>query len=242
MRIALNPVGEIGTRCGLVLLGERSLAALGIYGGGRIGADRRTMRITALDGFDVFVTDDPEPGPLAAIAAEDGVSCVVSGEVPAEVAERFTTAGRTLLTGCGLRGLAHTLAAHEQVGFDGALRTTTAWTVPGNALRRGVAVGFPDPVGARWGRAVAGGIEVPISGTWAGAAVVVSGTIAGRPAERLFGVADQRDHLEALALAAGAIAVARGSYPPGAQEPDVNAAAYLSAALGAGLGVAAYTA
>ena len=242
MRIALNAVGEVGTRTGLVLLAERTLVALGIYGGGHLGSDRRAIRITALSGYDVFVTDDPNPSPLAAIAVEDGLSCVVATSVPAAIGERFATAGRTLLTGADVRGIATTLAAHEAAGLDGVIRVGAAWTVPGKALRRGVGVGFPDPVGARWGRAVEGGTEVPIGGTWAGAAVTVSGTIAGHPTERLVGVADQRDHLEALALAAGAIAVATGSYGPGAHVPADNAAAYLSAALGAGLGVAAYNA
>ncbi|MBI5156607.1 MAG: hypothetical protein HZA58_01190 [Acidimicrobiia bacterium] len=242
MRIALNAVGEVGTRTGLVLLAERSLAALGIYGGGHLGSDRRAIRITGLAGYDVFVTDDPESAPLAAIAVEDGLSCVVTTSVPAAIAGRFAAAGLTLLTNADVRGLAATLAAHETAGLEGVVRVAAAWTVPGKALRRGVGVGLPDPVGARWGRTVEGGTEVPIAGTWAGAAVTVSGTLGGRPTERLIGVADQRDHLEALALAAGAIAVASGSYGPGVHVPSDDAAAYLGAALGAGLGVAAYTA
>jgi len=241
MRIALNAVGEVGTRAGLILLAERSLTALGIYGGGHLGSDRRAIRITALAGYDVFVTDDSNPAPLAAIAAEDGLSCVVATTLPPAIAERFTTAGLTVLTGAGIRGLATTLAAHEAAGLDAVTRIGTAWTIPGKALRRGIGVGFPDPVGARWGRAVEGGTEVPIGGTWAGAAVTVSGKSAGKPTERLVGVADH-DHLEALALAAGAIAVAAGAYGPGVHVPADNATAYLGAALGAGLGVAAYSA
>lgn len=242
MRIALHPVGDVGTRAGLVLLAERALTALGVYGGGRIGSDRRTMRITTLAGFDVFVTDDPDPAPLAAIAAEDGLSCVVAGEIPVAIAERFAVGGRTLLTGADLRGIATTLAAHEAAGLEGPIRVSAAWTVPGKALRRGIGVGFPDPVGARWGQSAEGGTEVPIGGTWGGAAVTVSGRISGQPAERLVGVADQRDHLEAIALAAGAIAVAAGAYSPGVHTPVDNAEAFLAAALAAGLGVAAYTA
>ena len=242
MRIALHPVGEVGTRTGLVLLAERSLVALGIYGGGNLGSDRRTIRITSLSGYDIFVTDDPDPAPLVAIAAEDGLSCVVAGAIPTAIAERFASAGRTLLTGADLRGIAATLAAHEAAGGDKPVRSNAAWTIPGKALRRGVGVGFPDPVGARWGRSTEGGTEVPIGGTWGGAAVTVSGRIAGKTTERLVGVADQRDHLEAIALAAGVIAVAAGAYGPGAHTPADNAEVFLGAALGAGLGVAAYSA
>src|SRR3990170_3806252 len=99
---------------------------------------------------------------------------------PASMAERFATQGRTLLTGAGLRGLAATLAAHEAAGMEGPVRTSVAWTIPGKSLRRGLAVGFPDPVGARWGHSVPGGVEVPVGGSWAAASVTVTGRFAGK--------------------------------------------------------------
>ena len=57
---------------------------------------------------------------------------------------------------------------------------------------------------------------------------------------RIVGVADLAPHLEALALAAGALAVGAGSYPPGTRSPADAAEAYLTEALEAGLDVAAY--
>ena len=241
MRIALHPSAEVGTRAGLILLAEHSLVALGLYGGiGGLGSNRRTMKISALSGFDVFVTDDPDPVPLVAIAAEDGLSCVVAGSIPPAVAARFTAAGRTLLVGADLKGIAATLAAHEAARMEGSVDVNAAWTIPGKALRRGTGVGFPEPVGARWGVKVNGGIEVPVGGSWAAAAATVSSVTNGVRSERLVGVADQRDHLAAIALAAGAIVVASGGYPRGVHTPADNAEAYLSAALTAGLGVAAY--
>jgi hypothetical protein len=240
MRIALNSVGEVGTRAGLILLAERSLAALGIYGGGTLAPDRRTRRISDLAGFDVLVTDDPQPTPLAAIALEDGMSCATVAAVEPSVAERFAGAGLTLLTGADLRGLATTLAAHEELAAQGPVQSTIAWTVPGKALRRGVAVGFPDPVGARWGRSVPGGIEVPIGGVWAAAAVTVIARRQGTTVQRLVGVADQRDHLEAIALAAAALVVAGGGVAPGWHQPATVSGTFLAAALGVGLGVAAH--
>jgi hypothetical protein len=51
-------------------------------------------------------------------------------------------------------------------------------------------------------------------------------------------VADDRLHLEAIALAAGALVLARGEAPPGACRPAAVAAAYLTACLGVGLEVA----
>ncbi len=241
MRIALNSLGETGTRAGLILLAERSLTALGIYGGGTLTADRRTTRISSLSGFDVLVTDDPEPSAIAAIAIEDGLSCVTAAAVDPAVADRFGAAGRILLTGADLRGLAATLAAHEQLTSEAPLHSTVAWTVPGKALRRGVAVGFPDPVGARWGRKVTDGVEVPIGGSWAGASVIVTARRNGKTVQRLVGVADQREHLEAIALAAGTIVVGGGNLPPRALQPVDAAVAFLEAALGVGLGVAAHT-
>lgn len=241
MRVALNSLGEAGTRAGLILLAERSLIALGIYGGGTLTADRRTTRISSLSGFDVLVTDDPEPSAIAAIAIEDGLSCVTAAAVDPEVAARYGDSGRTLLTGADLRGLATTLAAHEQLTAQAPVHSTVAWTVPGQALRRGVAVGFPDPVGARWGRQVPSGVEVPISGSWAGASVIVIARRNGKTVQRLVGVADQREHLEAIALAAGTIVVATGGTAPGAYQPADVAVAFLEAALGVGLGVAAHT-
>jgi hypothetical protein len=70
--------------------------------------------------------------------------------------------------------------------------------------------------------------------------VTVTGRFAGKTVERLVGVADQRDHLEGIALAAGAIAVASGAFAPGGHTPADAPPAYLGAALGVGLGVAVH--
>ena len=80
-----------------------------------------------------------------------------------------------------------------------------------------------------------------IGGEWAGAVVRVSGEQDGRQVEQVVGVADQKDHLAAIALAAGAIAVAQGAYPPGIHRPAVAAEAYLDIALRIGLFVATHT-
>lgn len=57
---------------------------------------------------------------------------------------------------------------------------------------------------------------------------------------RVVGVADFAGHLEAIALAAGAVAAARGAYPQGIVTADEAAGSYLAAALAAGLDIAAY--
>ena len=242
-------MSEIGKRAGLILLAERSLTALGLYGHtGKLGADRRTIAIRSLDGYDPLVTDDVDASSgLAGIAADDGISCVVTAdEVDEEATTRFRDTGLTLLLGANLSGLAESLAAHEVARTDRVTGTTAAWTVPGKPLRRGEAVAFPDPVGARWGsdagiRAGATGVRVPIEGEWAGASASVVGEIDGDQVQRVVGVVDLAPHLEGIALAAGALVVAEHSIPSGVHRPGDHPEAYLSAALRVGLEVAAYS-
>jgi hypothetical protein len=248
VRIARNAIGEVGVRTGRILTAERDLVALGLYGDGTsIGQDRRTIPISSLTGFDLLVTDDVDGGSaLAALAADDGLSCAIPGEASDDVRDRFEHSGDSvLITHCSVEGLAETLAAHEAARADDPAETVIAWTEEGSPLRRGEAVAFPDPVGARWGkrRRSAGTttrIAVPVDGDWAGATATVVGRVGGGRETRIVGVADQRAHLEALALAAGAVAAVRTDLT-GVITPKDVAEEYLAAALHMGLGIAAYT-
>lgn len=246
MRIALNAIGEVGTRTGRILTAEADLIALGLYGDhAGISQDRRTLQIASLDGFDVLVTDDREASSaLAGLAVEDGLSCVVPGAISPTVAEQFSRAGKVVLTNCSLAGLAETLAVHEAAGTDEPLDTVIAWTEHGKPLRRGAPVAFPDPVGARWGRRIGRAAEttriaVPVDGEWAGATATIVGKVGDVTETRIVGVADAGDHLEAIALAAGAV-VATKTDLLGAIEPRDVAELYLRTALAMGLGVATY--
>jgi hypothetical protein len=103
-------------------------------------------------------------------------------------------------------------------------------------------VTFPDPVGARWGKVRhrerhRTEVVVPIAGDWAGA--VIHTTVDGTT--RILGIADDATHLEALALAAGAVVLANGPHPAGGLAPDDVADAYVLAALRAGLDIASFT-
>ena len=82
MRLALHPTTEAGHRAGRILLSEPDLEALGIYGNRSRGTeDRRSMAITELPGFPVLISDDrTAPLDLAAIAVEDGLSCVLAAD------------------------------------------------------------------------------------------------------------------------------------------------------------------
>jgi len=247
MRIALNAIADVGTRTGRILSAEPDLVALGLYGDqAGIAQDRRTLRISDLEGFDVLVTDDgPTSSALAGLAVEDGLACAIPGAISPTVARQFSEAKRVLVTNCSLSGLAETLAVHEAARTEQPLDTVIAWTEFGKPLRRGTPVAFPDPVGARWGRRIGSvgattKIAVPVDGPWAGATATVVGTVGGSTATRIVGVADDQDHLKAIALAAGAV-VACQTELTGPIEPRDVAEAYLTIAMRMGLGVAAYT-
>ena len=253
MRIALNAVGDTGHRAGRILLAEAGLDALGLYGHGadRTTEDRRMTAVQDISGFDVLVSDTTvDPLAIAAIAAEDSVSCVLGLDIAAnaQLAALFHSRDRTLLLGATLGlGIATTLALRELQRSQGDLRMTIAWTEPGRALRRGEAVPFPDPVGPCWGRRLprrpgdpvpTERIAVPLDGPWAAAFARIKSLT--QESDRVIGVADHADHLNGIALAAGAIAVAEGAYTPGAHQPADNAEAYIAAALRIGLEVAAF--
>lgn len=253
MRVALNAASEVGIRAGKILLAERDLDALGLYGneGAGRGADRKVMVIRDVAGFDVLVSDDTSiTSALAGIAADDGLAFVTTDDrIDDDIPDRFSAAGTTLLIGANLAtGLAPALASHESTRVSTVLRTTVAWTVPGTPRRRGVVVPFPEPIGPRWAapkrrqrRATYRRHAVPIRGDWAGATVIVDGIDGDRQVERIIGVADHREHLEALCLAAAALAAAEGAYGPGLHRPADRPAEYLAAGLRIGLGVATYT-
>ncbi len=247
MRIALNAIGDIGTRTGRILEAEVSLIALGLYGEqSGLAQDRRTLPISNLKGFDVLVTDDgASSSALAGLAVEDGLGCAVPGVISPDVAEQYSQTNTAALTNCSLAGLAETLAAHEAARTDEPLDTVIAWTEYGKPRRRGTPVAFPDPVGARWGRRVGKTadttrIAVPVDGPWAGATVTIAGRIGDVTETRIVGVSDAGDHLEAIALAAGAV-VATTTDRSGAIEPRDVAEEYLAVALNMGLGVATFT-
>jgi hypothetical protein len=252
-RIALHPAGEVGRRAGRILAAERDLEALGIYGQHGTGTeDRRSMAISSLSGFSVLATDAADGLALAAIAVEDGLGCVLSGDSMPDPAlsAAFITAGRALVVAADLAcGIAESLAHHETVRTDAHLAVTIAWTDSGKPLRRGEAIPFPDPVGALWGRKLARREtdRVPTTrlvahaeGPWAAAMVRVTGRRGDQVVERIVGVADHGDHLRALALAAATVAATEGAFSPGVHRSAEAGEAYLALLLRMGLEVACY--
>lgn len=248
MRIAIRQSNEVGLRAARVILGERDLDTLALLDRSpRRRHDARVVRTDTLDGFDALVIDDlAEIEDVAERCLDAGVSLCVWNEFDAGPLDgAFIDRTASILTGANVAsGIAPCLAAHERARGGHVMDVTTAWTEPGKPLRRGEAVPFPDPVGARWARRRPNGdgdaLVAPIGGEWAAAmARVTSATDAG-VVTRIVGIADLAPHLEALALAAGAITLARAAFPLGETTPPDASEAYLAALLNAGLDVASY--
>src|SRR4030042_1926161 len=199
MRLALHPTTEAGHRAGRILLSEPDLEALGIYGNRSRGTeDRRSMAIPELTGFAVLISDDPpSPLDLAAIAVEDGLSCVLAADAAPSpsLTARFTSGGLTLLLGAHTAGLAEALRVHAALGA--------------------------------------------VAGPWGGALARVAGP---KKSQRLVAVADDRRHLDGLALAAGALLVAGHGLAPGVWHPSHAADGYMQAAAHLGLEIAGFDA
>ena len=258
MRIALHPTGEAGRRAGRILLAEAGLEALGIYGSRASGIEgRRAMAVTSPAGFTVLASDDATaPLDIAGIAVEDGLSCVLGADVEPgpQLVARAHARGVTLLVGASLVGLAEAMAHRcaaglpaSVAGLPASVSLLLAWTPEGKPPRRGMAVPFPAPLGARWGTPLpsrpddpptTARVVAPVTGPWAGALARATIGKGRRREERLVAVADDRRHLEGITLAAGALALAARDLPPGLIRPGQIGDAYLAACLRVGLEVA----
>lgn len=249
VRIAVEQAGtEVASRAARILLAERELTGLGLIGGTAKGHDKRVHSATDLSEYDVVITDAPDSRELVEASLDAGVSCVVwtdADDLAEEFGDQFAAAGITLLTGANVAsGLAPSLAAHEIARGGETMEVSIAWTEPGNALRRGEAIPFPDPVGPRWAveRPAKHGYRsyaAPLPGEWAAALARVTSAGNDGVVMRIVGVADLAAHLEALALSSGALAIEL--YAAGAHLPADAAELYLAKALAAGLGVASYS-
>jgi hypothetical protein len=248
MRLALYQEGEVATRAGRILLAERGLTSLGLVDKHPTEPDNRLEHVEVLATYDALITDSESPHAQIEAALTAGISCVVWSDAAgaaAEYEEAFADADLRLLTGCNLgSGIAPSLTAHEVAATETVLDVTTAWTEPGTPRRRGEPIPFPEPIGSRWAEPR----ETPytdrafvarVPGQWAAAMARVTGATDAGVVTRIVGVSDLAVHIEALALATGAVVF--DQYPPGANRPADLAEIYLSKALDVGLDVAAHT-
>lgn len=244
MRIAVHATGDVARRASLILLNGTGLESLGLLDAEpNVEADSRVHRVEDIGIYDGLLTDDQEPTPAIERAVAAGIPVASWVEYTEDTATEVT-----VLSGCNLAtGITPALAHHEAARSPEVMEEVLAWTEPGSPLRRGEAVAFPDPVGARWGRQLearsddtvpTARIAVPMSGDWAAASAQVTSAVDDGVVRRVVGVADLAAHLEAIALAAGVATL--DAFPPGLCEPTAAAEIYLSKALEMGLAVASY--
>ncbi|MDH3729670.1 MAG: hypothetical protein OES13_00895 [Acidimicrobiia bacterium] len=242
MRIALDATGEVGKRAGLILLNGTGVEALGLVDGDpRPDADSRVTRADDLGDYDGVITDREDPRDIFARAVAGDT------QMASWVDFQPDDSGITVLGGANLAtGITTCLAFHEAARSTEVLEEVLAWTQPGRALRRGTAVAFPDPVGARWGTRLPEGddaipttrIVVPLDGDWAGASAQVTCATTEGVVRRVVGVADLAVHLEAIALAAAGATLEH--FPARPCQAVESAEIYLSKTLEMGLAVATY--
>jgi hypothetical protein len=257
VRIALTVTGALGIRTARLLLAEPGLDALGMTGTSPAqDGDSRLRPVRQLSDWDALVSDVHSNAARDIEHALDaGLPLVAWADDRHTVSaarrrqQRFAKTGSALLVGCNLRaGIGPALAGHQAAQADEVLETVLGWTESGRPLRRGEAVPFPDPIGPLWARpgrlpypSDSRQLAAPADGPWAGVVTRVNAVVDDGVVTRTVGVADDELHLQAIALAAGALAMLDGAYRPGLQWVEHAAAAYLERALSVGLEVAAFT-
>ncbi|MEE8330660.1 MAG: hypothetical protein V3R84_02730 [Acidimicrobiia bacterium] len=242
VRIAVDATTDVGRRAGLILLNGTGIEALGLVDSDpRTDADPRVTRADDLADYDGIITDREDPREIFARALAGGTPMASWVDFRPDESDIAVVGGANLAT-----GITTCLAFHEAARSTEVLEEVLAWTQPGRALRRGTAVAFPDPVGARWGTKLPSGddaipttrIVVPLDGDWAGASAQVTCATAEGVVRRVVGVADLAVHLEAIALAAAAATLEH--FPQRPCSAVDAAEVYLSKTLEMGLAVATY--
>lgn len=254
MRIALHATGHVGHRTARVLLAERDLEALGFVGAPPARAeDPRVLPVGQLSEWEVLVSDDlADPERQVAAAGNAGVPVVLAAHNPS-LAETAAGASVPVLVGANPQsGIACALAAMQIAALDEVTSLLIGWTERGNVRSRGEVFPFPEPIGPRrgvrrpslWPESPPGTRFVAAphpEAEWQGLLVQAEGRLSGNPVTRTLGVVDRASFLAPIALAAGAVMVASGTYSAGLHRPPAAPTVYLAAAVNAGLAVAALT-
>jgi hypothetical protein len=253
VRIAFNCTGENGVRAIKALLTDASVESIGIWKSNpSLPHDRRIGPITDLLGYEVLVTDDPSVGQSVADTVDARIPLVTAADDmdKGAIAEALIEAQVPGLVGSNLRaGLVHALLVELRSRFDEVLEESLSWTEPGRPLRRGHAAEFPNPTGPLWAKPSssewfpAGHVKLkrfmaPQEDRWAAASVTVSGFVNDGVVSRTVGISDDRKYLEAIALASGALAMAKHGLPAGMWWTGDFSDAYLDAARTFGLATA----
>lgn len=146
-----------------------------------------------------------------------------------------------VLEGSRLAAALASLAGDHEV-----LERQLAWTEPGKPLEEGIAVTFPDPIGALWAEHAdaddpQAGLVAPTAGRWRGLMATLT-FASDRGVDRtIYGIADDRSFLDGVLLAAAALAAAEGAYPAGVTGPADPGGRFLGLARVAGMEIASFT-
>lgn len=244
-RIAVYATGDLAVRLSRVILAETG-TEIGLFD--EDSARGRVHRVEQLAEWDVLVVDE------VSIGSRVHIERALALEKPVVLAEddaSFDTAAATVVSGArdGAR-LAEALARSGLGGTEELLDAQLAWTVPGHPLRIGVGVTFPDPVGALWADSEripelpfpATGMAAPINAPWRAVTARLTMAAEGGITQRVFGIADDRNFLDAVTIAAAALTAADGAYPKGTSGPGDPDGQFLRTAEASGLHIAAFTA
>lgn len=191
MRIGLTPGGDFARRVSRVLLADPRVDQLGVPQPTQ--DEPRTVALADIEA-DVVVATDLEHEYVGE-ARNSSIPIIAAGNTP------------NTLSG-DLASIAHALKAE----LAGEALVSAAWTTGQETRRDGSIVHFPPPLGRHFGYEQDGGMAVPVSGPWAG--VLVRAQVDG--VVRSVSVVDDARYLNAIALAARAMAVAEGEMIPGA--------------------------
>ena len=241
IRAALHLEEGLASRVTSVLLAEPE-AQIGLFG--QEPGRPRTHPVSTLAAWDVLavsaVTDETRTAVDEAL--EHGLPLVVGADLPRD----YDSGDGVVVEGARSgAGLATALALSLVGSSNPPVESRLAWTTSGERMGAGVAVTFPEPVGPLWAGRVDSRLPwpsvtclaAPDDSLWKGVAIRLvddGGNVRTR------GVADHRDFLDAICLAAAALAAARGAYPPGVSGPGDPEGRFMELAQRAGLAVASF--
>ncbi len=243
VRIALRLDDDLGRRVRMCLLDEPDVeVGLLVEDPG----DGSVHTVSSLEGWDALVVNSVSTASRAAVdqAVRQRIPVVSGADLPAGRRPEGGTITAGVMTGSGL---AAALAASMAASHAPPMETRLAWTVPGAPLAAGIPVTFPEPVGTLWaGRAEHRlpwpsviGLAAPHRSQWRGAAVRLQ-VRNGEKGGQVRGIVDDDAFLDAVCMAAAALAAARGAYPPGVNGPGDPGGLFMRLAERAGMEAAAF--
>lgn len=213
MKVAIDAGNAIGKRAARIVLGDSRCDSLVMLNADWIPSDARVRVSTDLSGVDVVISDGTTAlFNLFGRSSVAGSPLVVWQDVDSS---ELGPASIPVVTGANVAStLAPSLSTHPSIEKAPAESVTLAWTSTGVDRKSGIAVAFPEPVGTMWAkRTKEGHLVAPRSDEWTAATAIVE----DGDSTRSVGVADLREHLEALILVAVGFVASTGGFDPGVQ-------------------------